>query len=307
MREFARRGSRRRSTRSCDGCAERGVNAGYRARRDYPEHDDGLLVAITERTLEGGHRPAGGRRSATAIGARARGEEPATHERPPAERRRRQRRCSATAAARSSSARAGSPGGRAAARATCPSAPLDELIPAHLLRAERRPSCRRSPSPRSSRHYNRISRRNFDLDTGFYPLGSCTMKHNPQLERARRARCRATRACTRSGARARAGRARADVAAGALARRDLRPAARDAAAVGGRARRARRAAADRAPTTSDRGEPRTQVLIPDTAHGTNPASVHDGRLRGGQGRDATSAAASTSTTCARRSTRTSRA
>ena len=31
------------------------------------------------------------------------------------------------------------------------------------------------------RHYNRISRRNFDLDTGFYPLGSCTMKHNPKL------------------------------------------------------------------------------------------------------------------------------
>jgi glycine cleavage system protein P-like pyridoxal-binding family len=31
------------------------------------------------------------------------------------------------------------------------------------------------------RHYVRISRRNFDLDSGFYPLGSCTMKHNPRL------------------------------------------------------------------------------------------------------------------------------
>ena len=31
------------------------------------------------------------------------------------------------------------------------------------------------------RHYNRLSKRNFDLDTGFYPLGSCTMKHNPKL------------------------------------------------------------------------------------------------------------------------------
>ena len=31
------------------------------------------------------------------------------------------------------------------------------------------------------RHYNRLSKRNFDLDTGFYPLGSCTMKHNPRL------------------------------------------------------------------------------------------------------------------------------
>jgi glycine dehydrogenase subunit 1 len=31
-------------------CAERGVNAGYPLARDYPEHADGLLVAITERT-----------------------------------------------------------------------------------------------------------------------------------------------------------------------------------------------------------------------------------------------------------------
>jgi glycine dehydrogenase subunit 1 len=31
-------------------CAERGVNAGYPLGRDYPEHPDGLLVAITERT-----------------------------------------------------------------------------------------------------------------------------------------------------------------------------------------------------------------------------------------------------------------
>jgi len=31
-------------------CAEHGVNPGYPLRRDYPEHGDGLLVAITERT-----------------------------------------------------------------------------------------------------------------------------------------------------------------------------------------------------------------------------------------------------------------
>ena len=31
------------------------------------------------------------------------------------------------------------------------------------------------------RHYVGISKRNFDLDSGFYPLGSCTMKHNPRL------------------------------------------------------------------------------------------------------------------------------
>ena len=31
------------------------------------------------------------------------------------------------------------------------------------------------------RHYTRLSRRNFSIDTGFYPLGSCTMKYNPRL------------------------------------------------------------------------------------------------------------------------------
>jgi len=57
---------------------------------------------------------------------------------------------------------------------------LDELIPAHLLRDE--PADLPEVSePEIVRHYNRLSRRNFDLDSGPYPLGSCTMKHNPRL------------------------------------------------------------------------------------------------------------------------------
>ena len=35
--------------------------------------------------------------------------------------------------------------------------------------------------PEIVRHYVGLSKRNFDLDSGFYPLGSCTMKHNPRL------------------------------------------------------------------------------------------------------------------------------
>jgi len=31
------------------------------------------------------------------------------------------------------------------------------------------------------RHYQRLSHRNFGVDSGFYPLGSCTMKYNPKL------------------------------------------------------------------------------------------------------------------------------
>lgn len=47
---------------------------------------------------------------------------------------------------------------------------------------------RRSPvglpglsEPEVVRHYTRLSQKNYSIDTGFYPLGSCTMKHNPRL------------------------------------------------------------------------------------------------------------------------------
>jgi glycine dehydrogenase subunit 2 len=31
------------------------------------------------------------------------------------------------------------------------------------------------------RHYTNLSRMNFGVDIGFYPLGSCTMKYNPKV------------------------------------------------------------------------------------------------------------------------------
>ena len=31
------------------------------------------------------------------------------------------------------------------------------------------------------RHYTNLSNMNFGVDTGFYPLGSCTMKYNPKI------------------------------------------------------------------------------------------------------------------------------
>ena len=61
-----------------------------------------------------------------------------------------------------------------------PETPLEELIPARLLR-ETPAELPEVSEPEIIRHYNRLSRRNFDLDTGFYPLGSCTMKYNPRL------------------------------------------------------------------------------------------------------------------------------
>ena len=35
--------------------------------------------------------------------------------------------------------------------------------------------------PEVVRHFVRLSRKNYAIDSGFYPLGSCTMKHNPRL------------------------------------------------------------------------------------------------------------------------------
>jgi len=35
--------------------------------------------------------------------------------------------------------------------------------------------------PEALRHYVRLSRKNYSIDAGIFPLGSCTMKHNPRL------------------------------------------------------------------------------------------------------------------------------
>jgi len=35
--------------------------------------------------------------------------------------------------------------------------------------------------PQVVRHYTRLSQKNYGIDSGFYPLGSCTMKHNPRI------------------------------------------------------------------------------------------------------------------------------
>src|SRR5262249_43975230 len=35
--------------------------------------------------------------------------------------------------------------------------------------------------PETMRHYVRLSQKNYAIDLGLFPLGSCTMKHNPRL------------------------------------------------------------------------------------------------------------------------------
>ena len=38
--------------------------------------------------------------------------------------------------------------------------------------------------PEVIKHFTKLSQKNYSIDTGFYPLGSCTMKHNPRLNEA---------------------------------------------------------------------------------------------------------------------------
>jgi glycine dehydrogenase subunit 2 len=74
------------------------------------------------------------------------------------------------------------PGRRATAQlAAEPEAASDALadIPRSLLRREP-PVLPEVSELQVVRHYTNLSRRNFSIDTQFYPLGSCTMKYNPR-------------------------------------------------------------------------------------------------------------------------------
>ena len=52
-------------------------------------------------------------------------------------------------------------------------------IPSHLRRGKR-PLLPEVSEMQAVRHYTRLSQKNFSIDTQFYPLGSCTMKYNPR-------------------------------------------------------------------------------------------------------------------------------
>jgi glycine dehydrogenase subunit 2 len=152
-----------------------------------------------------------------------------------------------------------------------PERPLDELLAPELRRSEpaRLPEV---SEPEIVRHYNRLSKRNFDLDTGFYPLGSCTMKHNPKLhERVAALPGHAKLHPLQEPGHAqgalelmwRLQYALAEIAG--LPHVSLQPSAGSHGELAG-------VLLTRA-FHEDRGEQRTKVLTPDTAHGTNPATV----------------------------------
>lgn len=57
---------------------------------------------------------------------------------------------------------------------------LEDMIPAELRRKQELILPEVS-EPQLVRHYTQLSNKNFGVDTGFYPLGSCTMKYNPKI------------------------------------------------------------------------------------------------------------------------------
>jgi glycine dehydrogenase subunit 2 len=160
--------------------------------------------------------------------------------------------------------------GRRASRIADPGVPAAD-VPSELAR-ETPPRLPELAEPELVRHFTELSTRTFGIDTGFYPLGSCTMKYNPRIN---------------------------ERAVGLPGFADLHPHQEDEGAqgalelmwrlqemlaeiVGLDAVTLQPAAGSQGELTgltlmrayfADRGEDRTEVVIPDTAHGTNPASV----------------------------------
>ena len=126
--------------------------------------------------------------------------------------------------------------------------------------------------PSVVRHYTLLSQMNFGVDSGMYPLGSCTMKYNPKVSETLAASPFMTRLHPRQPEESAQGILRimyglqmmlAEI--GGVSEVSLQPAAgAHGEFLGMRLVRA---------YFDDIGEERTQILLPDTSHGTNPASA----------------------------------
>jgi glycine dehydrogenase subunit 2 len=157
------------------------------------------------------------------------------------------------------------------------SLPRPDLPPGEIpeeLRRERPPRLPEVSEPEVVRHFTALADRTFGVDTGFYPLGSCTMKHNPRVNE---------RVVSLPGFRDLHPLQEEDAAQGAL---ELMWRLQEILAeiVGLPAVSLQPAAGSQGELTglmlmrayfAERGEDeqRREIVIPDTAHGTNPASV----------------------------------
>lgn len=150
--------------------------------------------------------------------------------------------------------------------------PASEL-PAGLQRQDDLAALPELTEPEVIRHFTRISQRNFSIDTGFYPLGSCTMKYNPKIHEEM------ARIPGFAGAHPLQG---DELSQGAL--RLMYELQHDLAAISGFDAVSLQPAAGAQGEFAgilvfrayhlDRGDhERTEVLVPNAAHGTNPATA----------------------------------
>ncbi len=160
--------------------------------------------------------------------------------------------------------------GRRASTVPRPGLPVPEIP--EQLRRKQPPRLPELSEPELVRHFTALADRTFGVDTGFYPLGSCTMKHNPRMNE---------RVVNLPGFRALHPLQEEDGAQGAL---ELMWRLQEilAEVAGLDAVSLQPAAGSQGELTglmlmrahfADRGEDRDTVFVADTAHGTNPASV----------------------------------
>ena len=126
--------------------------------------------------------------------------------------------------------------------------------------------------PQVVRHYTRLSQKNYAIDLGLYPLGSCTMKHNPRLnEKLARLPGFADVHPLQPEATVQGALRLIDALAHWLKVLTGMPAVAMSPAAGAHGELCGlmtvRAALE------GRGDPRKRVLVPDSAHGTNPATA----------------------------------
>ena len=126
--------------------------------------------------------------------------------------------------------------------------------------------------PQVVRHYTRLSQKNYGIDSVFYPLGSCTMKHNPRVnEKLARLPGFANLHPLQPLSTVQGALELMDTLAHWLKKLTGMAAVAMSPAAGAHGEFCGMAAIKSA--LAARGELRTKVLVPESAHGTNPATA----------------------------------
>lgn len=128
--------------------------------------------------------------------------------------------------------------------------------------------------PEAVRHYMRLSQKNYAIDLGLFPLGSCTMKHNPRLnEKAARLPGFADIHPLQPQSTVQGALALIDELATWLKTLTGMPAVAMSPKAGAHGELCGMLAIRQALIARGEGEVRKRVLVPASAHGTNPATA----------------------------------